>query len=53
LADECDPLIRHFVKMCGFFLWIILKHNVYSNNPRTEDELRHSMQDFTSSSTYN
>jgi len=35
------------------FLVKHVKHEVYSNNPYTEDDLRHGMQDFTSSSTYN
>ena len=29
-----------------------VKHEVYSNNPFTKDDLLHGMQDFTSSSSY-
>jgi len=31
----------------------MLKHEVYRNNPRTEDDPRNGVQNFTSSSTYN
>jgi len=33
--------------------YLPVQHEVYRNNPRTEDDLRHGMQDFISSSTYN
>jgi hypothetical protein len=31
----------------------MLNHEVYNNNPSTEEDLRHGMQDFTSISAYN
>jgi len=45
--------LRPYHSPCGYYLWSMLKHEMYSNNSRTEDELRHGMQDFTSSLTFN
>jgi len=47
------PSYSPFFKPRLIYLWSLLKHDVYRNNPRIEDDLRRGMHDFTSSSTYN